>query len=202
MTRFFSFPPCAIYVLLMIFLSDCGTIISLTCQHFLRERRYHPVSEELDENKAPRNLRSLMRYFRFSSATEAVTKSIQKYKNEKLSRFGLKSMHLTFLCCLYKAEDGMTSAELARECGVDKAFISRITHELEKLGYIDCLQSHPLELRYKKKLRLTERGRDIMAAVDEMIDDAVTKLTDGIPDEKIDDFYKVLSLLDGRLRIL
>ena len=96
----------------------------------------------------------------------------------------------------------MTSAELARECGVDKAFISRITHELEKLGYIDCLQSHPLELRYKKKLRLTERGRDIMAAVDEMIDDAVTKLTDGIPDEKIDDFYKVLSLLDGRLRIL
>ena len=92
------------------------------------------MSEELDENKAPRNLRSLMRYFRFSSATEAVTKSIQKYKNEKLSRFGLKSMHLTFLCCLYKAEDGMTSAELARECGVDKAFISRITHELEKLG--------------------------------------------------------------------
>ena len=73
------------------------------------------MSEELDENKAPRNLRSLMRYFRFSSATEAVTKSIQKYKNEKLSRFGLKSMHLTFLCCLYKAEDGMTSAELARE---------------------------------------------------------------------------------------
>ena len=160
------------------------------------------MSEELDENKEPRNLRSLMRYFRFSSATEAVTKSIQKYKNEKLSRFGLKSMHLTFLCCLYKAEDGMTSAELARECGVDKAFISRITRELEKLGYIDCPQSHPLELRYKKKLRLTERGRDIMAAVDKMIDDAVTKLTDGIPDEKIDDFYKVLTLLDGRLRIL
>ena len=35
-----------------------------------------------------------------------------------------------------------------------------------------------------------------------MIDDAGTKLTDGIPDENIDDFYKVLSLLDGRLRIL
>ena len=160
------------------------------------------MSEEKDENEEPRNLRSLMRYFRFSSATEAVTKGIQKYKNEKLSRFGLKSMHLTFLCCLYKAEDGMTPAELARECGVDKAFISRITRELEKLGYIDCPQNHPLELRYKKKLRLTERGRDIMTAVDEMIDDAVTKLTDGIPDEKIDDFYKVLAMFDGRLNEL
>lgn len=108
-------------------------------------------------------------------------------------------MHLTFLCCLYKAEDGMTPAELARECGVDKAFISRITRELEKLGYIDCPPTHPLELRYKKKLRLTERGRDIMAAVDEMLDEAVTKMTEGISEEQLDAFYKVLSMFDGRL---
>ena len=34
----------------MIFLSDCGTIYHIDLSTFLRERRYHPVSEELDEN--------------------------------------------------------------------------------------------------------------------------------------------------------
>ncbi len=145
------------------------------------------------------DLRSLMRYFRFSSATDSVAKNVQKYKNEKLSGFGLRSMHLTFLCCLYKSESGMTLGELSKECGVDKAFISRVTRELEKLGYIDYSSSHPLELRYKKRLVLTEYGRKIMNKVDRLLDEAVNKITDGIPEEQIDTFYSVLAKFDGRL---
>ncbi len=157
------------------------------------------MSENGNEYEKPKDLRSLMRYFRFSSATDSVAKSVQKYKNEKLSKFGLRSMHLTFLCCLYKAEDGLTLGELSKECGVDKAFISRVTRELEKLGYIDYSSTHPLELRYKKRLVLTDNGKNIMSTVDKLLDEAVKKITDGIPEEQIDIFYSVLSKFDGRL---
>ncbi len=153
---------------------------------------------ENNENKI-NNMQSLVRYFRFSSATQAVAKGIQKYKNEKLSSYGLKGMHMTMLCALYKTEEGMTARELIDECGVDKAFVSRVSRELEKLGCVVCVDDTHFKSKYSKRLVLSEKGRQIMDAVDSMLDEAVKKLTDGIPEETLDTFYDVLSVFAGRL---
>lgn len=145
--------------------------------------------------------RSFRRFLRFSAATDSISKELQKFKNEKLSEFGLRSMHLMFLCCLCCSDNGMTLGELAQSCGVDKAFISRVTRELCSMGYIDYAGEHPyLPLqKYKKHLILTESGKNVMERIINILDDAVNKITAGISAEQFDTFYAVLSRLEGNL---
>ncbi|MGN1409853.1 MAG: MarR family winged helix-turn-helix transcriptional regulator [Eubacteriales bacterium] len=146
------------------------------------------------------NDNSFRRFLRFSAATDTITKNLQKYKNDKLSRFGLKSMHLMFLCCLDKAqENGLTPAELAKSCGVDKAFISRVARELCHMGYVGYADEGDSCPKYKRHLVLTENGRETMSGINKMIDEAVQRITDGIPDEKIETFYQVLELFEANL---
>lgn len=143
-------------------------------------------------------------FIRFSLATDTILKNIQKYKNEQLSAYGLRSMHLMFLYRLDKAEDGMTPGELAQSCSVDKAFISRITTELKNLGYVDYSAERPSfgRLRYKKRLSLTEAGRHVMEAVNTKVCEAVDKISEGISPEQLETFYTVLALMDSNLLAL
>lgn len=139
-------------------------------------------------------------FIRFSIATDTVMKKIQKYKNDQLSVFGLRSMHLMFLYCLSKAKDGMTPGELAQSCSVDKAFISRISSELRTLGYVDY---DPLlndeSMRYKKRLTLTPKGKEIMVAVNEKVKESVDVISAGISPDDLEIFYKVLAAFDRNL---
>ncbi|MBQ4353498.1 MAG: hypothetical protein IJC71_01250 [Clostridia bacterium] len=150
------------------------------------------------EQTSPKNYDG---FLRFSLTTDAILKNIQKYKNEQLSAFGLRSMHLMFLYCLSRAENGMTPGELAKSCSVDKAFISRITAELKTLGYVhdgeDAGSRH-----YKKLLSLTEAGQRVMQCVNTMIEEAVEKISAGISPEQLETFYAVLSHMDENLLAL
>ena len=74
------------------------------------------------------------RFVRFSMATESLAKTLQKYKNDCLEPFGLRSMHLMTLWCLWRNGGGLTAGELSRLCSVDKAFVSRVTGELGALA--------------------------------------------------------------------
>ncbi len=143
-------------------------------------------------------------FIRFSLATETILKNIQKYKNEKLEEFGLRGMHLMYMYCLDKAPGGMTPAQLAKSCSVDKAFISRVTAELRQRGYVDyCEDSEEHDRqKYKKRISLTSDGKRIMAHVNEMITHAVSAMTSGITQDQLETFYLVLSRLDGNLGMM
>lgn len=144
------------------------------------------------------------RFMRFSHATDTILKNIQKYKNDRLSAYGLRSMHLMFLYCLAKSDKGMTPGELAKSCSVDKAFISRVTTELKKLGYVDYFQSgrESSARSYKKRLSLTEAGRRVMDSVNTLVEESVEKIADGIPKDQLETFYSVLSHMDHNLLAL
>ena len=88
------------------------------------------------------------RFIRFSHATESVLKAITRYKNDCLARYGLRGMHLMTMVCLSRSgADGLTPGELARLCGVDKAFVSRTTGELRRLGYLSVDGGRPFSLK-------------------------------------------------------
>lgn len=140
------------------------------------------------------------RYTRFSIAIEHMAKTLQKYKNEKLAVFGLRSMHLMFMFQLNQAGKGLTGSELAAICSVDKAFISRVTGELCGAGYVEYKDKNGS--RYKNKLVLTDAGRQIMAQVNAMIDDTISAVTRGITDEQFRTFYTVLETIDRNLENL
>ena len=137
------------------------------------------------------------RFMRFSIAMETISKNVQKYKNEQLSPFGLKSMHLMFLYCLGQAADGLTATELSKSCGVDKAFISRMATDLRSMGYIGCADQEGGH--YKKRLELTESGREIIRDICERVDAAVEKVTADISREHLEIFYAVLEQMNGNI---
>ena len=140
------------------------------------------------------------RYVRFCMAVEHMAKTLQKYKNEKLAVFGLRSMHLMFLFQLSQAEDGLTGSELAASCSVDKAFISRVTGELSELGYVEY--RNKTGSRYKNKLVLTEKGRQVMDRISTIIDDTILAVTGEITAEQLSTFYMVLGTIDRNLENL
>jgi DNA-binding MarR family transcriptional regulator len=138
------------------------------------------------------------RFIRFSITMDTVLKKIQKYKNDRLTAYGLRSMHLMPMYCLFKTQDGLTAVELAKKCSVDKAFISRITGDLKELGYVDYTAENATA-HYKKRLCLTDEGKNVMKSVNDLIGEAVENITHGIPQDQIRTFYNVLYAFDNNL---
>lgn len=140
------------------------------------------------------------RFIRFSIATDTILKNIQKYKNDRLASFGLRSMHLMFLYCLDKAENGLTPVELAKTCSVDKALISRISTELRDKGYVAYADGENCELsHYKRRITLTEAGRNVMDVINSMISDSVDRIASGVSGEQLETFYAVLAMFAENL---
>ena len=128
------------------------------------------------------------RFIRFSHATESVLKAITRYKNECLSRYGLCGMHLMTMICLFRSgEEGLTPGDLSRICAVDRAFVSRTTGELKRLGYLTVDGG-----RYNAKVSLSKRGAAVTAEIYRMLNDAVARITDGVSDGEVETFYAVL----------
>ena len=137
------------------------------------------------------------RFFRFSIAMEAIIKKLQKFKNSRVSSYGLHSMHVMFLCSLYRSENGMTAGELAQSCGVDKAFISRTAGDLRKKGYVDFTEGEGRQ--YKKRMVLTSDGLEVMKKITHIVEETVDRATEGISPEQFEIFYNVMEKLDGNL---
>ena len=135
------------------------------------------------------------RFIRFSHATESVLKAITRYKNDCLARYGLRGMHLMTMVCLFRSdEDGLTPGELSRLCAVDKAFVSRVTGELKRMGYLSAEEG-----RYNARVSLSERGRAVTAEIYRMLNDAVERITAGVSSGDVETFYSVLSRFGDNL---
>ncbi len=138
------------------------------------------------------------RFIRFSLATEAVLKAITKYKNDCLDRYGLRGMHLMTMVCLFRSgAEGLTPGDLARRCGVDKAFVSRTTGELRRLGYLSVDGG-----RYNARVSLSERGRAVTGEIYRMLNDAVARITEGVSSVDVETFYGVLDRFGKNLEAL
>ena len=67
-----------------------------------------------------------MNYFEvFINTINQINHSIQVIKNNEMIKYDLKGNHVMCLYQLRQHKDGLTSTELARLCGEDKAAISR-----------------------------------------------------------------------------
>ncbi len=167
------------------------------------------------------------RFIRFSLATESVLKAITKYKNDCLNRFGLRGMHLMTMVCLFRAAskksgaggsgaggsdadgsaadgssedsepDGLTPGELSRLCAVDKAFVSRTTGELKRMGFLEISGG-----RYNARVFLTEAGQRVTEEIYAMMNDAVARITDGVSPEEVEMFYSVLDRFGKNLTVM
>ena len=77
------------------------------------------------------------RFEGFVGLVTAIEKEISRIKTAELARFGLRAGDLMCIYNLDKHPEGLTSAELARLAGVDRAAVSRVVARLSADGFIE-----------------------------------------------------------------
>ena len=77
------------------------------------------------------------RFSPFVLYIERISKNIKRIADEEMEPYGLRSSHVMCILQLAKNVGGLSPTALSDACGVDKAFISRITSELIEKKYIE-----------------------------------------------------------------
>ena len=134
---------------------------------------------------------------RFMNMTGSAAKSITKIKHKKMSKYGLGSTHTTCLRRLYAAENGLTRTQLSKLCELDKAQITRIVGELSNKGFVI---EESKGSGYKKKIFLTDSGREMTAEIYRVVLELNEYVSGSIPQEDIDHFYRVFEKICLGLR--
>lgn len=114
--------------------------------------------------------------------------------------YGLKGNYVIYFTRLHGHPEGVTAAQLAAECGKDKADVSRDIAVLEKLGLVRRLLRDGSA--YRALLMLTERGRQLTAEIIRKAEQAVDCIGGGLTDEDRACFYRVLATISDNLQTL
>ena len=136
------------------------------------------------------------RFKTFTVLIMEINRYIHKIKTEEMSEFDLKSPHVSCLYHLYKAGE-LTAKELCDISKEDKASVSRSIEYLETNGFISC--NSTTKKRYKAILTLTEKGREIGAALAKKIDAILEQASVGLSEENRAVMYETLSLIHDNL---
>ena len=137
------------------------------------------------------------RFERFSSAISEISRYWHKIAAEEMARYGLKSAHCIYLLTLYQAPQGITGAQLARQCGKDKADVSRMVNIMQQQGFVRREGTG-----YRALLYLTETGKSAAAHVQQRAATAVELGGRGICDGDRQTFYRILEQIADNLRTI
>jgi DNA-binding MarR family transcriptional regulator len=136
-----------------------------------------------------------MKISEFMLALDRVTKNTKRLIDIVLQKYGLRSTHASCFFRICEDEKGLSSTELSEACGVDKAFISRITSELVADGYIEK-DPGSKGIIYKRKFILTEKGMTVYNNLKSTLASFTTKASEQISAEKLAIFDEVLNIID------
>ena len=137
------------------------------------------------------------RFEDFSTLIGSAMKSLQKIKNHGMEPYGLGSTHTLCLKRLNASPDGLTRKELAFECDIDKAQISRLIVELSEKGYV---REKSETVGYKNKIVLTENGKKVADEIEQKVIKVLMYVSGDIPPEQLEDFYKTLETICENLK--
>ena len=138
------------------------------------------------------------RFETFVMAIASISRSLQKLKSAEMADLGLKGNHVMCLYQLQQNDQGLTATQLSEFCEEDKAAISRTVADLREQGLVSILEDG--SKRYGRRIRLTDRGRQVSEVMDEKIISAVKAATQGYSDQEREVFIRVLLLVDENLQ--
>lgn len=138
------------------------------------------------------------RFQTFTVLISKISRNIRKIKNQEMAEYGLRSVHVTCLYYLYSS-DALTATDLCERCEEDKATISRGLDFLEEKGFIVCKSS--LAKRYKAKLILTEKGKEVGKKIHDKINFVLDEICIDLTEEQRAEFYKSLAIISDSLEL-
>ena len=136
------------------------------------------------------------RFEHFTVLIANINRCIKKIKTAEMEEYHLKSPHVSALYYLHK-ESGLTAAELCSLCKEDKAAMSRALDYLEKNGHI--FPNADENKKYRRPLKLTERGEKIALGIAEKIDRILEEASEGLSEEYRVIMYESLALISDNL---
>lgn len=140
----------------------------------------------------------ISRYSRFTTLISNINRAINHIKTEEMQQFGLKSFHVSCLYYINKFDDGLTATELCNLCEEDKGAISRSIDYLAKEEFVRC-DYDDSKKKYRTKIFLTEKGKNIAKRLEEITDKAVDIGSEGLTNADRDSLYKCLDIISNNL---
>ncbi len=140
------------------------------------------------------------RYNEFTLLIEGTHKLIQKIKLDHSKEFGIKGVHVFWLCRLLAQPEGMTSAELAAQRMIDRSLVSREIDELLDKGYIQVDKKSVGKRRsYNSIITLTPEGVKVAKKISGMAMGIQNEANRGIRESELISFYRTLNTIYNNL---
>ena len=138
------------------------------------------------------------RFEKFSLAIAEISRCWHKIAAEELSKYSLKSSHVTYLLTLARYPEGLTAPKLAELCDRDKADVSRMLSILEAKALVtkDGIGGS----RYRGCLRLTPEGQAVAEELSRRAKLAVEQAGEGLTEQERMMFYAALETITKNLR--
>ena len=135
-----------------------------------------------------------MKDISFGRYTSVLYRHMQILLNEDLAEYGLGSGQYLYLISLSKSP-GMNQKELTARLSMDKATTAKALNKLESEGYIERLKDEHDRRNYR--IYLTEKGRDFMPVLKDILDDLTKVIIKGMQEEEV---ALAASLFDRMIR--
>ena len=135
----------------------------------------------------------------FALSLESLNKSFNKIKSAKISEFGIRAAHFNCLIHIDLSSEGLTSTEISKDCGLDKAFVSRTTSDLLKGGFIKTNEKFNDGRKYRNKYILTEKGKEVIFEIKALIERFFSEISEKISEYDMRCFWKVMTAISDTL---
>ena len=134
---------------------------------------------------------------KFMKTLNNISRSQAIYRHSKISAQDLQSGHYAY-CLAICRQPGRSQEELARELCVNKSTVARNLNYLEENGYISR-QSLPNDKR-QFSVHPTEKLLAVLPQIRNASQQWVNLLSEGIPQEELEVFDRVLQRMEARAR--
>ena len=133
----------------------------------------------------------------FMTLIVGASRSVTRLKSKYMARYGLGSTHTVCIRKIYASSIGLTRTELAEQCELDKAQVSRIINELSDKGFVT---EKSTRTNYKRRVTLTEEGKRIAKEINDIVLTVNNFVSGGISDSDINMFYSVFKEICDNLK--
>lgn len=125
-----------------------------------------------------------------------INRCFNKLKSIIISKFGIRQAHFNCMMYIDLSPDGLTPTEISRDCGVDKAFVSRTTADLMNGGFIQTNQKFNDGRKYRNKYVLTEKGKEVIRETKATIEKYFSKISEKISEYEMKCFWRVIMAIN------
>ena len=139
------------------------------------------------------------RFNKFSYLITEVHRCVRKIENDELEKIGLKGSYAVYFLALANSakSGGLTSAELAKLCGRNKAEVSRAIADMTERGLIKKTNT---SMKYRARIILTDDGLGIANMIDDIAAQTISRISQNIPPSDITCFYDTFSIICANLK--